>query len=456
MTAGNLHILQIILFVFISVVLCPLASSRTIYVNDNATGLNDGTSWENAYIYLQDALADARNSDKPVEIRVAQGTYTPDKGTGQTSGDREATFQLINGVNITGGYAGAADPNARNFELYETILSGDLQSNDIPLPLDSFFACFTGSIMHLENGCDTFDFDGDTHIDDSDMSVLLNAYNFGENSYHVVTGSDTDPNAVIDGFIITGGNAEPYFPEEPKQYQPEGGGMYNYNGNPVVLNCIFRDNLAGNGGGMYNIGSNPKLFNCTFYKNVARYITKQSGDVNPLYYGLGGAFYDNGSSSILIDCKFIDNTANSGGGMCNGASFPMLTNCIFEGNRALDSGGGIFNRYESKPTLKDCIFINNHSELGAGIRNSQSNPTLTECIFSGNIADRAGGGIVNYSSSPLMIGCKFISNQGFDYGGGIYNEHSSPLMKNCLFTKEIRQEKSVVLHPLVVEVCMLA
>ena len=68
-------------------------AGRIIYVDADANGLNDGTSWVNAYKYLQDALADANSSTKPVEIRVAQGIYRPDRSWDEPngSGDREAT-----------------------------------------------------------------------------------------------------------------------------------------------------------------------------------------------------------------------------------------------------------------------------------------------------------------------------------------------------------------------------
>jgi len=73
------------------------ASCKIIYVNDYATGANNGSSWENAYVYLQDALSYANDSEQPVEIRVAQGTYTPDRSTAnpQGSGDRNDTFLLM-------------------------------------------------------------------------------------------------------------------------------------------------------------------------------------------------------------------------------------------------------------------------------------------------------------------------------------------------------------------------
>lgn len=72
---------------------------RVIYVHAVAPGGNDGTSWKDAYVDLQDALAVAQPGD---EIWVAAGIYTPDRGTG----DRSATFELVSGVGMYGGFAG--------------------------------------------------------------------------------------------------------------------------------------------------------------------------------------------------------------------------------------------------------------------------------------------------------------------------------------------------------------
>ncbi len=106
---------------------CTTAVGTVIYVDADANGANDGTSWINAYEYLQNALAVALASD---EVRVADGTYKPDANAANPDGtaNRIATFQLINGVAIYGGFAGywASDPNERNTELYETILNGDI------------------------------------------------------------------------------------------------------------------------------------------------------------------------------------------------------------------------------------------------------------------------------------------------------------------------------------------
>lgn len=154
-------------------------------------------------------MEDAESSGDVNEIRAAQGVYTPDSNTAVPSGtgDREATFQLVNGVALRGGYAGSGetDPNARDVEMYETILSGDLDGNDVEVV----------------------------------TRVLFTEPTRAENSYHVVNGSNADANTVLDGFTITSSNANGNDPHD------KGGGMYNDSGNPTVANCVFTFNSAG-------------------------------------------------------------------------------------------------------------------------------------------------------------------------------------------------------------------
>ena len=69
---GKANHLRWLLYVpFVLVVARTAAAGGVIYVDAYAAGANNGSSWENAYSYLQDALADAETAEKPVEIRVA-------------------------------------------------------------------------------------------------------------------------------------------------------------------------------------------------------------------------------------------------------------------------------------------------------------------------------------------------------------------------------------------------
>jgi len=377
--------------VFVWVGNAGIAVGKVVYVDGRASGADNGTCWADAYIFLQDGLADANESEKPVEVWVAQGIYPPDRSAAEPNGtgDRMATFRLINAVTIQGGYAGfgEADPNARDIELYETVLRGDLDEND---------------------------------IDVNDPADLLDEPTRGENSYNVVTGSGTDVTAILDGFTITGGNADGYYSNR------DGGGMYNYSGNPTLTNCTFSNNSAKyKGGGMYNESGSPTVNDCTFIGNLA----------SEYMNGHGGGMYNWHSSPALTNCTFSGNYAGgSGGGIDNSDSNPTLTNCEFTDNRA-ERGGGMYNSY-SNPTLTNCTFSGNSAPSGGGMYNATSSgPTLISCLFSGNRAIEAGGGVTNYTmvEGATLINCTFSGNSAGTVGGGVHNliENESRLT-NCI------------------------
>ena len=58
-------------------VLCPSGLGKVIYVDMNAKGRNNGSSWTNASTNLDSALWGALAATKPVEVRVAGGIYKP-------------------------------------------------------------------------------------------------------------------------------------------------------------------------------------------------------------------------------------------------------------------------------------------------------------------------------------------------------------------------------------------
>jgi len=354
------------------------AAGSIIYVDADAAGANNGSSWENAYVFLQDALADAETAEKPVEIRIAQGTYKPDQGENQTLGDIWATFQLINGVTIEGGYAGfdELNPNTRDIKVYETILSGDLNGDDIDIN------------------------------DPCDLGGAPNRY---DNSKVVVTGSNTDETTILDGFIISSGHWDEtigcMIRPRPIRIVNGGAGMNNSTGSPTVISCTFTLNTTNwHGAGMHNAeGSNPTVIDCIFTMN---------------YASSGGAAMANRS-----DCN------------------PNVINCDFSDNFVRYDGGAMVN-FNSSPTLTDCTFSRNSSfrplygydAEGGGMRNINSNPILTGCIFSEN-SSAIGGAIYNRDSNTTLYNCEFLMNTASSYDGAILNNGGQLVAKNCIFRK---------------------
>ncbi|MHC4316323.1 MAG: hypothetical protein ACYSW3_28095, partial [Planctomycetota bacterium] len=231
----------------------PFGEPRLIhYVDDSAVGANNGSSWADAYNYLQDALMMASAGD---EIRVARGMYKPNQFvlSRRPNLGRMETFQLKNGVAIKGGYPGfdAPDPNARHAWKYDTILSGDINGDDVSV---------------------------------NDPGEMGTEPTRAENCLHVVTSSGTDHTAVLDGFHITGGQADGTFPHS------HGGGIHNFGGSPTVNWCNIGGNYASGGGGGMSSDGEPNFINCYFVQNSTG--------------GSGGGLYVWSGNATLINCKF--------------------------------------------------------------------------------------------------------------------------------------------------------
>ena len=85
----------------VCVTLAFTVNAADIYVDDTAPGADDGSSWQNAYHFLQDALQNAQPGDT---VKVAQGTYRPNQASIGAVNTRYATFNLIDGVLSEGTY----------------------------------------------------------------------------------------------------------------------------------------------------------------------------------------------------------------------------------------------------------------------------------------------------------------------------------------------------------------
>lgn len=355
--------------------------AATRYVRAGADG--GGTSWANATGDLQAALTAASSGD---QIWVSAGTYKPSLRT-NAADPRSVTFQLKNGVAIYGGFPSTGNPlfDARDPALHVTTLSGDLGANDGP------------------------DF-----------------ANIGDNCYHVVTGSYTDGTAILDGFVISGGNAD-----AGVFLDAYGAGMLNLAGSPTVSHCTFAGGsaLSGAGGIMNESGSNPKLTACVFINNRGIHPTASSG---------GAMLNNNGSNPLLIDCTFTNNRAVTQGGAV--ASFANskshFARCLFKNNHANYAGAVIY--FSSNDAIvEDCTFIANYSVNGPGaLYNYLADSQITDCTFIGNYVTGSispGGAVFNQTCSPIFTRCRFYDNTATD-GGGISWNGGNGSVVDCVFS----------------------
>ncbi|MGB0424740.1 MAG: hypothetical protein ACPGED_10460, partial [Flavobacteriales bacterium] len=191
--------------------ICNASSATTWFVNDDATGSNNGGSWANAFIDLQDALSASVDGD---EIWVASGTYKP--GT-----LRSSKFSLKSDVPLYGGFNGTeTDIDQRGvYYLNPTILDGNI----------------------------------------GDQAVAT------DNCYHTVMMVSSVGNFLMDGFVITNGYAN------SGTLNGQGGGLsIQGSAQARIQNCYFRENYSLNGGAIHlrNVVNNVEVLSCVFYQNT--------------------------------------------------------------------------------------------------------------------------------------------------------------------------------------------
>ena len=347
----------------------------TLYVDCDATGVNNGSSWPNAYTSLQTAIGAAGSG---TEIWVADGTYKP-------GAVRTDAFQLRANVSLLGGYNGTETLRSqRNWTNYIAVLSGDIGTPGDP----------------------------------------------SDNVYHVLKGLN---GAVLDGFTITGGRGGTNWPSV------SGAGMFNSNASPVIANCRFIDNVAyfnaGNGGAIFNLNSSPVISNCTFSGNSAYWggaicnlnggtVTVLNCEFTTNSADIGGAVNNENAMVILRDCRFIGNTGD-GGGVNNRGCAPAIINCVFAQNNAgLWQAGGLRN-VAASPVVQNALFVENCTIEGdgAGAFSFKGAPQYVNCTFYGNSAELgAGGAIFNDSVAGATLKNSILWNNIAGAGGAeVYN-----------------------------------
>lgn len=330
----------------------PDEAQGRLYVDAEATGKNDGSTWHDAFIDLQDALEAASGVDACIgEIWVARGTYRPDRGTG----NRYASFHLASNVKIYGGFATSeSDPSQRNASANPTILSGDLLMDDLP--------------------------------------ELVNR---SDNSLSVVSGYFLD-NSVIDGVTIASGYA--MIRGHYNNIKESGGNLKLLRAHVTLRDCDIRDGYSEYiGGGLYAEHTALTIENCRFAHNSAYDMANATWwsevNVTDSYFSEGGrtAFGAVAGRSTWEGCVFEDNVGDSvllvGSPLGDMAS--RVSRCIFRGGQS---------RYEAIATggttvISESSFTDNEG-LNISCRGrdllSFGQVTVRNSLFAGN-KGRGGG-----------------------------------------------------------------
>jgi predicted outer membrane repeat protein len=259
-----------------------------VFVKSNASGSNDGSSWENAYWGLAEALKYAHENPGVEQIWVANGSYYPSYDSdyieqpGEVS--RNHTFLLPADIKIFGGFVGTEQsPAERKLNIAEGNRLAD---------------------------------------EDEDLVSVLDGFGF---AYHVVTYAGEVGSASLDGFVITGGNSNDGSTASINEFnipRNVGGGIVAFNSSPSLSNLQVTGNSALDGGGIYASGSDFILTNSIVNAN------RVDGK---------GAVYLLNSSAIFTNNTIAASAEQTSATMVLAGAAPKIRNTIISAN--LSSSG---------------------------------------------------------------------------------------------------------------------
>jgi hypothetical protein len=195
----------------------------------------------------------------------------------------------------------------------------------------------------------------------------------------------------VDGFIITGGNAN-----NSTHGTGIGGGIYIRDASPVIANNVISGNVAYMGDG--NLGRGGGVFvSHASAATVIRGNRVLRNIANTIAQGLGGGLYIENSAGLVTGNEIRDNVGGSGAGgvyvyECDGVT--IEGNAII-GNAATitptveGGGGGVYIEYSTSFQLINNIIAHNSASGGGGIhlfgyRSSPSSGTLANNTVSDN------------------------------------------------------------------------
>jgi hypothetical protein len=339
-----------------------------IYVNTTATGANNGTTWTDAFASLDAAITAFTTVN---EIWVAAGTYKP-TGTARTS-----TFLMKNALKMYGGFNGTETLlSQRNSKINISTLSGDVNGND-------------------------------------NATITAAETTRQDNLYHVISVRGNTKDVTIDGFTITGGNAnggtQTTGAGNLQFYHTRGGAIYinpyttGDNATIYATNCVFEKNSGSDtgvvspyyAGGVLTQSYTANLDSCIFRNNFSGTNAQilYAGTNAYSWYATGqitNCLFNNNTSTSGASCMFL--SASTTGGTSNGLNIDIV-NTTFTSNTGA-SGNVIRADNASTVRFKNSIIYNNGSNTPFTIVGTVF-PTLLNTISQ-------NGQLGGWSTNPLL------------------------------------------------------
>jgi predicted outer membrane repeat protein len=277
---------------------CTCFANR-IYVNPLATGLNNGTSWANAYKYLQYGLDGAQTGDT---VCVAAGLY------GNMGYSSNYTYRILRGgLTVLAGYPNTGSPTdaQRNWAINPTILSGE------PVNFSSAY-----NLLLVSNIADPVVIDGFTLIKayttglkiENSPSVVVKNTLFRDNSAQAIQVSNSQ--ATFINCVLYNNQMTPVY--------------NNTNATTGFYNCVIANN-TGYSQVVKNEDASLALYNCTLVNNTGITVYGSGAGSttvkNSIFWGnkSGYRFEDADIQSVnhtmqvshCITQTYYDNTINS-------------------------------------------------------------------------------------------------------------------------------------------------
>jgi hypothetical protein len=365
----------------------PPAPLTRYYIDANATGTGDGSSWANAMTSINDALTVAGSNT--TEIWLAAGIYYP-----PVSGGNASTITVnIDNLTIYGGFSGTETQlSERNIRMNETIISGDGSQNDTAVDFTS--ASRNDNAMHV------FTIAGN--------NITLDGLTIQDGNAGAMTGNGQNGAAVYKNFDVTSLSLKNC---TIKNNVGQGAGAIfaRFDGSGVVTltieNCIFNNNLARYGAALYtysntNITETVTISNSLFHDNVVSDSTTGNGVSGIAWIRAVG----NGSSCTtnVVNCTFAENSATT-----------SETNITENAALLLSRDNGSHNS-----TVANSIFYHNSGQSGtvlAGIGKGRNTFNAPTTLFVTNTIDEDNFAYASNTNNVSTNNPIFTDVAGKDY-----------------------------------------